>query len=206
MLKAKYNYIIYKFFTLYTILLIKIYFKEVKIIGRYEERYKPILLLSNHTSWWDGFWSMVLNIKIFKRKFHFLMLEEQLKRHIYFNYAGGYSIKKKSKDLIKSLKYTAELLKEKNNLVLFFPQGSIQSQYKNQIKFQSGLKKILENLENEITILFQVNLIEYLNQKKPTLYIYFQEYEGSNSTFHEIEKNYNIFLEKCLNEQKEICI
>jgi len=135
-----------------------------------------------------------------------MMLEEELKRHIYFNYSGGYSIRKNSKDLLESLDYTAELLKKNENLVLFFPQGRIESQYKIQIKFQSGLKRIFKKLENPISIIFQANFVEYLNHKKPTLYVYFQEYHPEYLNLDLVERDYNLFFERCLIKQREIFI
>ncbi len=55
-----------------------------------------------------------------------MMLEEQLRKRMYLNKSGGYSVRKGSRSILKSLDYTAELLKEKKSLVLMFPQGKIR--------------------------------------------------------------------------------
>jgi len=206
MIKPKHNFFIEKFFELYTKHQIKKNFKDIKIIGEHTLRDLPILLLSNHISWWDGFWAKYLNMKIFKYRFYFLMLEEQLKRYWYFRYTGGFSIKQNSKSIIESLDFIPELLRQSNNLVLFFPQGRIESLYNENIVFRSGLKRILLNLKNPINIVFQANFIEYLNHKKPTLYIYFSENYIEKTSLLDLESLYNSFLKNSLMLQKKLCI
>lgn len=204
MIKPKHNFFIEKFFEFYTFRLIRKNFHSVQILGEYNLTNLPILLLSNHISWWDGFWSKYLNTKIFKHKFHFLMLEHQLKKYWYFQYTGGFSIKQNSKSVFESLDYTIELLKDKTNLVLFFPQGQIESQYNDHIVFRSGLKRILSNIQNPVNLVFQVNLIDYLNHKKPSLFIYFLENLMVKTTIDEIETKYNNFLKNSISIQKLI--
>ncbi|MDD2577649.1 MAG: hypothetical protein PHV76_09115, partial [Bacteroidales bacterium] len=52
---------------------------------------KPILLISNHVSWWDGFWAMYINLNLLKKKFFFMMHEKQLLEYKFFNQTGGFS-------------------------------------------------------------------------------------------------------------------
>jgi 1-acyl-sn-glycerol-3-phosphate acyltransferase len=113
-------------------------------------------LVSNHLSWWDGFWAMYLNIKLFHRKFYFMMLENQLKKHMFFNRTGGYSIKKGSKSIIETIEYTAHLLSDKQNLVLLFPQGEIQSLYTHVFRFENGIGHIMKKLTGKAQIIFLV--------------------------------------------------
>ena len=100
-LKAKHNFIIYLFFKQYAEWIMKRHFGVIQILGDFQEKKLPVLLISNHISWWDGFWSMYLNVKVLKRKFHFMMLEEQLRKFWFFNYSGGFSVNKKSKTIIE---------------------------------------------------------------------------------------------------------
>src|SRR4029078_9939760 len=95
-----------------------------------------ILILSNHFSWWDAFFMVYLNIRLFKKRYHVMMLEEQLKKFRFFSHGGVYSVKKKSRDMIESLDFTCHLLENKKNLVQLFPQGDIQSQHVKYITFQ----------------------------------------------------------------------
>jgi 1-acyl-sn-glycerol-3-phosphate acyltransferase len=203
-LKAKHHFFIYPFFKRYTIFLLKRKFHSVQIIGEFEEKNLPVLIISNHNTWWDGFWLMFLNLKKIHRNFYFMMLEEQLRKHWYFNYAGGYSIKKSSRSIIESLQYTAKLLNDPGNMVFMFPQGEICSMHEQKITFERGIEKILNLCRNDVQIIFVANLIEYFSYPKPSLYIHTDEYKLKSSKTEDLENEYNKFYEKALNYQIHI--
>lgn len=206
-IKAKHNFLIYNFFKFYLKFIIKKYFSGVNVYGSYIEKNLPILIIANHISWWDGFWVMYLNMKIFKRKFYFMMLEEQLKKYWYFKYCGGYSIKKNSKSIIESLKYSIEILSNPKNLLMLFPQGKIESQHKHIIEFEKGVEKIIKQLKNPVQIIFEVNLVDYYSNKKPTLNIFFQEVfieDLFNLSIKSISEKYNSFFQNCIDKQIKI--
>lgn len=155
-IKAKHNFIIHPIFKQFSRIMINHHFSKVEIIGDIDlSNNHSIFLLSNHTSWWDGFWHLYLNMRLFKKKYHFMMLEEQLKKHWYFNYTGGFSVNKSSKSIVETVQYSAELLSHPNNLVLMFPQGKIGSLHKRSIEFEKGVQKIIERTDrNRVQIVF----------------------------------------------------
>lgn len=202
MLKAKHNFLIYKFFKNYSIRKTNKVFERVNMVGNFNDKQRPVLVICNHISWWDGFWIMYLNLKILHRKFHFMMLEDQLKKYWFFNYSGGFSVQKKSRSVIESLNYTIELLNDKENMVLIFPQGKIHSLHNSNIKFEKGLEWI-SNKTNDIQILQVANLVDYFSQPKPSLFMYLEEY-NSNNKLLTIEKSYQQFYLQCIEKQKKI--
>jgi 1-acyl-sn-glycerol-3-phosphate acyltransferase len=199
-IKSKHNFIIYPYFRIYTIFKIWKNFRRVVISGELRDKNLPVLLLSNHISWWDGIWVMYLNIKYFNRKFHFMMLEDQIKKFWITNQVGGYSVRKGSRSIIETLKYTNEILSDKRNLVLVFPQGEIQSLYNGVIKFEKGIEKILKNNSGKIQVFLIANLVDYFSEEKPTLFIYFKELGISETSLDTIEKEYNTFYSCCISE------
>lgn len=204
MLKAKHNMIIYPFFQYYNNFILKKHFKAIRFVGEIEDRNLPILLISNHISWWDGFWHEYFNRKYFNRKYHFMMLEEQLRKHWFLNYCGGFSVRKKSRSIIESINYTVELLQDKGNMVLIFPQGEIQSMQNQSIVFENGIENILRKIENRVQICFVVNLVDYFSDPKPTDYFYFKEYEESSFDVSSLQKSFNDFFLQCIEKQKVI--
>jgi 1-acyl-sn-glycerol-3-phosphate acyltransferase len=198
--RASHHPVIYPFFKLYAVWKIKRNFHGVLIKGEFAEKNKPILLVSNHISWWDGFWAEYLNIRVFHRKFYFMMLEEQLKKHIFFNKTGGYSIRKGSRSILETLNYTAELLNDNRNLVLIFPQGKLESLHNQNIRFEKGIEHIIKKTEGNIQILFLVNLVEYFSDPRPGLISYFKEYDGSDFRTSTMENEYNRFYSACVAE------
>lgn len=201
MVKSKHNPLIYKFLKIYTLWKISRNFRQVIINGEFKDNNKAILLISNHFSWWDGFWAMYLNLKIFRRKFHFMMLEEQLEKFWFFKYSGGYPVRKRTRSVLESIDYTIELLSGRQNLVLLFPQGRLESLYKNSITFEKGITRIVSGINGKAQILFVVNLIDYLSEPKPSLFFWLKEFTMENQQAEGIEKAYNAFLSECISEQ-----
>ncbi len=207
-IKAKHHFIIHPIFKLFSRVMIHRHFAQVDVVGNVKvSDARSILLLSNHCSWWDGFWQLFLNMKIFKKKFHFMMLEEQLKKHWYFNYTGGFSVKKSARSVVETVQYSAELLSQPQNLVLMFPQGKVESIHKQSVSFEKGVEKILERTDrSKVQIVFLVNSIDYFINKRPILYHYIKEYKRENSNYLELEKDYNAFLKESIIHQTKIKI
>ncbi|MDD2411284.1 MAG: lysophospholipid acyltransferase family protein [Bacteroidales bacterium] len=202
MIKSKHHIVIYPLFKRLTQYLLKRKFKSIDIQGEYNDTGKPVLVIANHIGWWDGFWLMHLNLKILHRKFHFMMLEEQLKKHWYFQYTGAFSVKKHSRSVVESINYTTELLNDSKNMVFMFPQGEINSLYNNVMHFEKGIQRIIEHCHDEVQVIFVANLIDYFSNSKPSLYIYMQTDSSQNLKDKSIEKEYNKFYNNILDIQK----
>ena len=203
-LKAKHNFIIYPFFKRYSVWLIKRNFSSIRVIGDFHEQNLPVLLISNHISWWDGFWAMYLTVTILKRKFHFMMLEEQLRRRILFNYTGGFSINKNKKSMFETINYTSDLLNNSKNMVLLFPQGEIQTMHKQNFQFQNGIERILKDKADKVQIVFMANLVEYFSSSKPGIYIYIEEYKDPVNKPGNLQNCYSEFYKQCVENQKKL--
>ncbi len=118
------------------------------------------------------------------------------------NQCGCFSVKKGSRDVIESLNYCLELLMDNKNMVLIFPQGEIQSLYTQSFLFENGLDFILRNIRKDIEIVFNVNLIDYFSQQKPSLNIYFEEFFlNQGDTKKELENAFNSFAIQCKMKQ-----
>jgi 1-acyl-sn-glycerol-3-phosphate acyltransferase len=206
MIKAKHHWFIYPFFIFYSFWKIKRHFKDVHIntLLPTDTIDKPILLIGNHISWWDGFIVQYINQKLWKKKFHFMMLEEQLVKHRFLNLTGGFSIAKKSKEIIASLRYANELLQDKTNLVLMFPQGKITSMHQQTMVFEKGIERILQHTSETIELVFMVNLIDYFSYATPSLSIYITNYQGDKSNHKDIEKAFQDFYTSCVDKQKKL--
>jgi 1-acyl-sn-glycerol-3-phosphate acyltransferase len=202
MIKAKHHIVIYPMFKLLTRFFMKRRFKSVQIYGDFLDNGNPVLVLSNHISWWDGFWMMHLNLSTIKRKFHFMMLEKQLRKNWYFRYSGGYSIKKQSRSVLESMHYTCDLLKQTGNMVFIFPQGQIHSMHQHNVHFEKGVSRIIEACPPETQILFSVNLLDFFSDPKPQLTMYIKTFRAKNFINHPVELAYNQFYGEVLENHK----
>lgn len=204
-IKAKHHFVIHPIFKLFSRVMINRHFDHIEVIGNVEmSGERSVLLLSNHCSWWDGFWQLNLNERVLKKKFHFMMLEEQLKKHWYFNYTGGFSVKKSARSAVETLQYSAELLAHPNNLVLMFPQGKVESIHKKFITFEKGVEKILLRTDrSKVQIVFLVNSIDYFINMKPVLYHYITAYNGIDISSAALEESYNVFYKESIKKQTD---
>ena len=202
MIKAKHHFLLDPFFRFYVIRKMNRMFQSVELLGDVANKEQPVLLIGNHVSWWDGIWALNLNQQVFHRKYYFMMLEEQLRKNWFFEYTGGFSIQKKSKSIIETFDYTAELLENKKNLVLLFPTGKIQSIHKNEFIFEKGVEKILQKVKNEVQVVFMINMVDYFSNAKPSVFTFFEEHTG-NYTTPEMQSGFNNFYKKCTDIQKQ---
>lgn len=204
MIRANHKNFWVKFSNIYSKILLKIYFRNIRYIGEYEHTNLPVLIIANHFSWWDGFIQIQLNNKYFKRRYHFMMLENELRKSMVLTKIGAFSIEKGKRSSIESLKYSVEILQNPKNLFLFFPQGVIQSIYKNKFVFEKGvLSYILKKLKNDYQFVFNVNLIDYASNRKPEISVYFKTYHlNKDRTADDIEKDFNVYATECLTKQR----
>lgn len=203
MIKARHNPFFVRFFRFYSKFMLHRHFNEINIKGSFTDKNMPVLIIANHFSWWDGFIANYLNNLLFQRRFHIMMLEEQLRQRMFLNKAGAYSIKKNSRDVVNTLNYTVELMKDKNNIVVMYPQGSIQSVYHYPLEFEKGVEAIL-NRSQEVDVYFLVALVDYFSHRKPALTLGIKEYpfEEPVSTLT-IQEAYNEYMQFLIVRQTE---
>lgn len=204
MIKANHKNFWVKFAKYYSKFLLKYYFRNIRYIGEYEKTELPVLIIGNHFSWWDGFIQIQLNNKYYKKKFYFMMLENELKKAKVLTTIGAFSISKRSRSSIDSLNYSLEIMEGANNMLLFFPQGRIQSVYTQKFKFEKGMiNHILENLKTDYQLVFNVNLIDYQAYRKPEISVYHKTYTSRPElSAEQIEEDFNMYAQECMNQQR----
>ncbi len=202
MIKAKHQKWAEFIFRLYIFRLLSKNFASVQLLG--EEPVispeKPLLILPNHSTWWDGFFVYLLNKKIFQRDLYLMMLEEQLIKYPFFSKVGAYSIQQgKPKKVIESLQYTLNLFQQKNQpppLVCIFPQGELKPWGERPLGFESGLDWLLKHASSEIQVLPLAIRVELLEKQKPEVFFKFESVFSSKS----ITQPASEFLERRMTE------
>ncbi len=203
MIRANHNKYWVKFSKYYTKILIGFFFSSVKYEGQYEEKGLPILMISNHFSFYDGFIQILLNLNVFKRRFNFMMLEKELSKNMMLTKIGASSINKGKRSSIASLDYAVEMLQDKENLFLFFPQGKIKSIYTREFIFEKGLlSHILKNTKNDFQLVYNVNLIKYGTKLRPDICVYYETHTiNTNTNTEDVEREFNRFAKSCYTKQ-----
>lgn len=193
MIKGRHHWFLYPFFVWYGRMRMKRHFKKIYMVGSVSATQLPILILANHFSWWDGFFIASLNREKLNKKFHVMMLENQLKKNWFFQHTGAFSVRKNSKSIIESLTYATELLQNPENLVTFFPQGQFESINQGKLHFEKGVEWLLKNLKNDVQVIFVANQVDYFESAKPSLFMHFETYNYNGKSLKDIENDYNAF-------------
>lgn len=131
----------------------------------------PVLLIANHLSWWDGFWAEQVVVDHWKKEFHVMMLEQELEKHRFLRWLGAFSLGKGKKAILESLAYASSLLDSGNAVVLIFPQGKIESMHQRQIRFGSGVNRLLADNPG-LSLMGMVFLVDFFSNPTPSLWIY----------------------------------
>ncbi len=201
MIKARHVPFHVWFFNVYSRWMIRRHFRAMEIHGRPNVEGKAVLVIGNHFSWWDGFFMVEVNRRLWRKRFHVMMLEDQLEARMFLNKAGAFSIRKGSRSLIPSLQYAGEVLSDKRNMMLMFPQGKIQTHHRCSFQFEKGVETILKNTRGNPQIIFSAALVDYFSEKKPRLDIYLEKAElKENTSTRELEEKYNDFFRRKIEE------
>ena len=200
-IKARHIPFFVRFFSYYSRTGLKRHFNDVVFECTINPTGRPVLLIGNHFSWWDGFIAYRLNDLFLHKKFHIMMLEEQLEKRLFLNKAGAYSIRRGSRSVVETLSYTSGLLHEPENMVVVYPQGTITSIHRRPVRFERGTERIIAGASDRLMILFYVALPDWYSEKKPGLFVRIIEYSARERSVTDLEEAYNIFLDECIAKQ-----
>ena len=154
------------------------------------DTYPGLIITPNHFSWWDGFITYFLLRKLTPKKVFVMMLEEQLNRYWFFKKIGAFSINQNNPvSIARTLDYTRNVLNDKNNIVVVFPQGEIQPMTSDELIIKPGLRLILENKSSGKYVLPLALKIEYGKNKKPDIAASF----GRIFSAEEMTRNYDAY-------------
>jgi 1-acyl-sn-glycerol-3-phosphate acyltransferase len=131
-----------------------------------------LLLLPNHSTWWDGFFVYMLNERVFKRVFNVMMLEHKLREFPFFRRVGAYSMNQQSpKAIAETLHFTAFPHVSQNPLVAMFPQGELRPSGLRPLGYSRGVEWLLKKRSKPVAVLPLAMRCEFLGEEKPTVFL-----------------------------------
>lgn len=184
--------------------LLKRHFHGIHLYGDLPEPHPalPLLLIPNHSTWWDGFLAYFLNLRRFGRPFYLMMLESELSKYRFFSRLGAYSIDPgQPKSVVASLQYTAKLLERSPApLVSIFPQGELLPWGKRPLNFKRGIARVGEYYPGKMNLLSLAIRCEHLGEQRPEAFFLFGENRLCDAAnfpgIEELEKNEERLLEE----------
>jgi 1-acyl-sn-glycerol-3-phosphate acyltransferase len=164
------------------------------------------ILMCNHFSFADGFLGFFLCNKVFwaknkMQRLYIMVLKKQLQKNKWLQYVGGFSVDPRKLSVQESIEYAAEILSTPGNLLLFFPQGNLESHHITHIHFEDGLKEIVPLIKGPCQLIWCSTILEYFESLKPTVHYNLLDC-GINETFdfEALKSQVNIFHLNTLNK------
>lgn len=122
-------------------------FGELRLTGRgHLERAVesgPVLVISNHTSWWDPLLALVLTHRIVPADAFAMMDADNLRRLPFFAKVGAFGVDRSSRrDGAAATRHAIELLDRPGRLVWIFPQGEERPLHERPLRFFGGAAAI----------------------------------------------------------------
>jgi 1-acyl-sn-glycerol-3-phosphate acyltransferase len=111
----------------------------------------PVLVVANHSSWWDGFVVRELHRRLRPdQPFLTVMLEEQLRRYPFLRRLGGVGLVPGSTASLRGLLERLGRVREESPgaMVLLFPQGRLWPSHRRPLGFLPGLRAFRRTLRD----------------------------------------------------------
>jgi 1-acyl-sn-glycerol-3-phosphate acyltransferase len=149
----------------------------------------PLLITPNHSTWWDGFFFYILNKRVWKRKGHLMMLQEQLSKYRFFSRIGAFGIEPGlARKSYEALRYSADVLRDPTNALCIFPQGVLRYSGVRPLEFQRGIGYILKLYGGEVNLLPLGIRCEFLIDQRPEAFFMAERvFRVNQETFAGIE-------------------
>ncbi len=203
MIKAGHKYWAEKVFAIYIRRELKKHFGGFYVVNEFPviNDNDPLVITPNHISWWDGFFMDLIDKKYIKRKIHLMMLERELKKYPFFSKLGAYSIRQESRaSIAESFRYTREVIKNRENYAVIYPQGEIEPIDKIPPDIKPGIKLLTGEGPDDVKFLPAAFRIEWYNNKLPVVLCRW----GEPVTRDEISKDFDIFRMKFADNIKKL--
>lgn len=162
------------------------------------------ILMCNHFSFWDGFWAFYMCYKYFNKpggvkRIYAMSLKQQMLKNKWLQYIGSFSVEPGKRSIQESFDYAAEILSEPGNLLLFYPQGKLESMHVRNIKFDEGLYEIVTRIKGDCQLIWCSNVAEYFESLRPTLHATMLDCgTNHNFDFDKLKKKVNKHHIKCI--------
>ncbi|HEY5326824.1 MAG TPA: glycerol acyltransferase [Mucilaginibacter sp.] len=133
------------------------------------------ILMCNHFGFLDGFFAIYLCFKFINKKqklkgLYTMSVKKQMEKNRWLKYTGSFSVEPGTRSVDETLTYAAGILNTPGNILIFYPQGNLESQYIRYIEFKEGIYDIATRTKGDCQLIWSSNLIEYFESTKPSAY------------------------------------
>jgi len=104
------------------------------------------------------------------KKLYIMSVKKQMEKNPWLRYIGSFSVEPGRRSITESFDYAAEMLAEPGNLLMFFPQGKLESNHIRYIQMEHGIREIVHRIKGDnVQLLWCSTTIEYFESLKPSV-------------------------------------
>ncbi len=157
------------------------------------------LLMCNHFGFLDGFLAYYICFKYIDQHqkikgLYTMSVKKQMEKNWWLKYLGSFSVQPGAWSVGESLAYAAEKLNEPGNVLLYYPQGNLESNYIRHIELKDGIAGIVQQIKGKCQLLWSSNLLEYFESTRPSVYYNLLDCgEAANFNFDALKQQVNDF-------------
>lgn len=100
-----------------------------------------------------------------------MSLKKQMEKKWYLKYFGSFSVDPGTRSIDKSLDYAASVLNTPGNVLIYYPQGNLESSHIRHIEFKDGIYEIVTRTKGDCQLIWSSTLTEYFESTKPSAYL-----------------------------------
>ena len=135
------------------------------------------------------------------KRLYIMSLKKQMQKNKWLRYCGSFSIDPGKRSISESFEYAAEILSQPGNLLLFYPQGQLESNHIRRIQFEDGLNEIMLRTDGKCQLIWSSNIFEYFESSKPSVYFDMLDCGTSGSfVFESIKQKINTHHKNALDK------
>jgi hypothetical protein len=162
------------------------------------------ILMCNHYSFMDGLWAYYLCNKMIwgegkMKRLYIMSLKKQMQINKWLRYIGSFSVDPGKRSIKESFAYAAEVLSEPGNLLLYYPQGNLESNHIRHIHFEEGIREIIPQIKGKCQLIWASSILEYFESTKPSMYFHVLDCgTGDDFDFEELKEKVNLHHRKAI--------
>ena len=131
----------------------------------------PVLVVSNHTAWWDALVVLVLLSRVLGVDGYAMMDARNLRRLPFFGLVGGFGVDRRTPgDGEAAIQYAAGLLSGPGRVVWMFPQGAERRAGVRPLGFKPG-SALIARARPEARVVPVALRYEHAHRERPELYL-----------------------------------
>lgn len=162
---------------------------------------RPVVMVANHVSWWDGFLLRDLHRAIApERPLFTLMLERELARFPFFRALGALPFSSRPAAVLRAFRaLERRRVADPRFCIAYFPQGEIRPSWQRPLAFERGIELLIERLA-PCTVLPVALHVEPLNRVRPTAFVHAGPalYAGAAIRAADVEGRVRLLLDQLL--------